>query len=75
MKSGNVVILFINPSELSFALQISQCTWFHHQQYTKLFVRFESDAAQLLIVYMNQFYCNRIYIREKLQDYMLKIDS
>ena len=28
-------------------------------------------------MYVNQFYCNRIYIQEKLQDsnYMLKIDS
>ena len=31
----------------------------------------------LLIRYVNQFYCKRIYIREKLQDsnYMLQIDS
>ena len=76
MKSGNFVILFINPQRtiVRFA-DISIVPSFTINSTLTMFLRFESDAAQLLIVYMNQFYCNRIYIREKLQDYMLKIDS
>ena len=61
MKSGNVVIVgFADISIVpSFTINTTLSCF--------------SDMDLMLL--MNQFYCNRIYITEKLQDYMLKIDS
>jgi len=56
LKSGNVVILFINPQRtiVHFA-DISIVPSFTINSTLSCFLDFESDAATLLIVYMNHY--------------------